>query len=188
MQTVTSITAEGVEWQWKSRTILRGQVLVGPDNVVMPEGDYRGELEHTEGPAVWTLGVRYFDFTGARTTVLSPDVTCFASERVSLGLRYAMSFTDISTVSTLVMGHSLHLRGAYRLHPRVWLHTAYAAGVEDFDNLSIDRIGDFRANTVAGGARIDLPTLTSVIANYERQWRRGNIDVARVTLSLQQRF
>ena len=178
----------GFEWQWKSRTILRGQVLVGPNNVVMPEGDYHGELEHTEGRAVWTLGVRYFDFTGARTTVLSPDVTCFASERVSLGLRYAMSFTETSTVSTVVMGHSLHLRGAYRLYPRVWLHTAYAAGVEDFDNLSVDRIGDFRANTVAGGARIDLPTLTSVIANYERQWRRGNIDVARVTLSLQQRF
>ena len=63
----------------------------------------------------------------------------------------------------------------------------YAAGVEDFENFSIDRVGDFRANTLSGGFRIDLPTLTAVVGNYERQWRTG-ADMNRFSLSLQQRF
>ena len=178
----------GFEWQWKSRTILRGQALVGPDNVVMPEGDYLGELEHTRGPAVWTAAVRYFDFTGARTTIVAPAVTWTASERLWFGLRYAMSWTETSTISAAELGQSAHLRAGYRLYRRVWVQTGYAAGVEDFENFSIDRIGDFRANTVSGGVRLDLPTLTSLITTYERQWRQRNIALGRVTLSLQQRF
>lgn len=178
----------GVEWQRTSRTILRAHALVGPDNIVMPEGDYLGELDHTYGAAVWTAGIRYFDFAGARATVLSPAVSWMASERISLGLRYAMSWTETSTVSSAAMGQSLHMRAGYHLYRRVWVQAGYAAGVEDFETFSIDRIGDFRANTVSGGARIVLPTLTSVVGAYERQWRRGNIDLARVTLSLQQRF
>ena len=83
--------------------------------------------------------------------------------------------------------HSLHLQGAYRLRPRVWLQTGYAAGVEDFEHFSIDRVGDFHANTLSGGLRLDLPTLTAIVGNYERQWRTG-ANMNRVSLSLQQRF
>lgn len=178
----------GVEWLWRRTTTLRAQLLVGPDNRVMPEGDFLGELEHTRGPATWTASLRYFDFTGARTTFASPAVAWLATDRISIGLRYAMSFTETSTRPAVEIGHTAHLRGAYRLYPRIWLQAGYAAGVEDFENFSIDRVGDFRANTVSGGVRIELPTLTSVIGNYERQWRRGNLDLGRVTISLQQRF
>ena len=178
----------GVEWRWKPRTTVRGQVLVGPGNLVMPEGDYLGELEHMRGPAIWTGSVRYFDFTGARTTVFSPAVSWLASERWSFAARYAMSWTETSTVQALEVGQSAHLRGAYRLYSRMWVHTGYAAGVEDFENFSIDRIGNFHANTVLGGVRFDLPTLTTVIGNYEHLWRSGNVDMGRVTVSLQQRF
>lgn len=178
----------GVEWRWKPAITLRGQALVGIDNRVLPEGDYLGELDYMHTVATWTASVRVFDLTGARTSVFSPAVAWMPSERWSLGLRYAMSWTETSAAQSIATGHSAHIRGAYRLYPRVWLHTGYAAGVEDFDNFSIDRIGDFRANTVAGGVRIELPTLTSVIGNYEHQWRSGDIDMGRVTVSLQQRF
>lgn len=178
----------GIEWQWKPTTTLRGQALVGPDNIVMPEGDYLGELDYRRGPATWTMGIRYFDFTGARTTVFAPAVAWLASDRLSLGLRYALSWTESNAVPSGERGHSAHLHGGYRLYPRVSLQAGYAAGVEEFENFSIDRIGDFRANTASGGVRIDLATLTTLIGHYEHQWRKGGVDMGRLTVSLAQRF
>jgi hypothetical protein len=184
----------GAEWQWKPTTALRGHVLVGPDNLVMPEGDYLGEVQYTDKVATWTASVRYFDFTGARTMVVSPAVAWMPAVpwipqgRLSVALRYALSWTEANTLASVEAGQSAHLRAAYRLYPRISLQAAYAGGVEDFENFSIDRIGDFRASTLSGGVRIDLPTLTALIANYERQWRRGSMDMGRVTVSFQQSF
>jgi len=152
-----------------------------------------GELQHTYLDATWSGSVRFFDFTGARSTVISPAVQWTpAATRIALGLRYALSVSESRPASNLFatetsIGHSLHLQGAYRRRPRLWLQAGYAAGVEDFENFSSDRIGDFRANTLSGGVRIDLPTLTAIVGNYERQWRTGP-NMNRFSLSLQQRF
>lgn len=177
----------GVEWRWRPTTTLRAQLLMGPGNLVMPEGDFLGEVDHAYGPAIWTASIRYFDFTGARTTFLSPGVAWPASDRVSLALRYALAWTETSR-SGVAIGHTAQLRGTYRLFRRLSLQAGYAAGVEDFETFSIDRIGDFRADTASGGMRLDLPTLTTVVIGYDRQWRRGNIDMGRATVSIQQRF
>ena len=178
----------GAEWRWTPAATLRAQVLVGPDNLVMPEGDYLGEFDYTRGPATWSAGIRHFDFTGARTTVLSPAVAWLASDRMLVGIRYAMSFTEIDDRSRSDIGHSLHLAADYRLYYRLWLHGGYAAGVENFDNFSIDRVGDFRANTLSGGLRIPLRTLTTIEGGYDHQWRRDDVSMGRATISLQQRF
>jgi hypothetical protein len=180
----------GLEWRWKPATIVRGQVLVGPDNLVMPEGDFLGEVEHTFRGVTWTGTVRHFSFADARATSVSPAVEWMPADCLSVALRYALSFTDIDTLASKEAGQSLHVkfRPAYRLRPRVWIQGAYAAGVEDFDNFSIDRIGDFRAQTLSGGVRFNLPTLTAIVANYERQWRTGDVTLGRATLTLLQRF
>ena len=178
----------GAAWQWKPGLTVRGHALFGPDNVVMPEGDYLGEVAYEYRAATWLLDVRHFDFTGARTLVISPAVSWVATDRILLNLRYAASHSVSNTFASAEGGHSAHIRGEYRLRNRVWLHGGYAAGVEDFENFSIDRIGDFRANAVSGGVRIDLPTLTSVVAGYEHQWRSSSVSMGRVTLGLQQRF
>jgi Flp pilus assembly protein TadD len=183
----------GAEWRWKQTTILRGQALVMPDNVVMPEGDYMGEVQYTYLDATWTGSVRHFDFTSAKTTAISPAVQWTPAGRPwALGLRYAWSWSESVSQFNRFTGtqgnHSLQAQGAYRLRSRVWLQGGYAAGVEDFENFSIDRVGDFRANTLSGGLRIDFPTLTGLVASYERQWRTGFADMSRFSLSLQQRF
>lgn len=178
----------GVEWRWKPRTTLRVQALVGPHNRVMPEGDYLGEVRHTYRAATWTASVRYFDFKGATTTVFSPAVAWMPEGPFSVALRYAVSLTDTPTSTSLKAGHTAHLRGAYRLFSRLSIQAGYAAGVEDFENFSIDRIGDFRANTALGGLRLYLPTMTAVVAQYQHQWQRRNRDMGRVTLSLLQNF
>jgi tetratricopeptide (TPR) repeat protein len=178
----------GAAWEWMPGLTLRGHALLGPDNVVMPEGDYLGELAYAYRSATWILDVRHFDFTGARTLMISPAVSWMASDRLGMSLRYAGTHSVSTAFASAENGHSVHLRGEYRLRYRMWLHAGYAAGVEDFENFSIDRIGDFRANAVSGGLRLDLPTLTSILAGYEHQWRSGNVNMGRVTLSLQQRF
>jgi YaiO family outer membrane protein len=177
----------GVEWRWRPSTMLRAQLLLGPGNLVMPEGDFQAEVDHAYGRAVWTAALRYFDFTGARTTFLSPAVQFPIVDRTSVSLRYALAWTETGA-SGVEIGHTAQLRGAYRLFRRASLQVGYAAGVEDFETFSIDRIGDFRANTLSGGVRLDLSTLTTVIVSYDRQWRRGNIDMGRFNVAIQQRF
>ena len=179
----------GAAWAWKPGLTLRGHALLGPDNVVMPEGDYLGEIAYEYHAARWLLDVRHVDFTGARALVVSPAVSWRASDRFGLTLRYAATHSVSNAfASAAENGHSAHVRGEYRLRNRVWLHAGYAAGVEDFENVSIDRIGDFRANTVSSGVRVDLPTLTTILAGYEHQRRSGGVSMGRVTLSLVQPF
>ncbi len=179
----------GLEWRVKPTTLLRGQVLVGPDNVVLPESDVLGEIEHSYKNALWIGTLRHFTFNDASTTFISPAVDWMATDRFSLGLRYALSFTDIGTLVSMEAGQSLHVRPVYRITPRVALQGGYAVGVESFEDFSIDRIGDFRAQTLSGGIRFSLPMLTSIIVNYEKQfWRRDDVTVSRIALSLSQRF
>ena len=178
----------GAAWEWKPGLTLRGHALLGPDNVVMPEGDYLGEIAYAYREATWILDVRHFDFTGARTMVISPAANWLPSDRVAINFRYAIAQTVSNAFASTGSGHSAHLRGEYRIRPRIGLHAGYAAGVDDFESFSIDRIGDFRANAISGGARLDLPTLTSILAGYQHQWRTRNVSVGRVTLSLQQAF
>jgi YaiO family outer membrane protein len=178
----------GFEWRWTPAVTLRAHALLGPGNLVLPEGDYLGEAEVTRGIATWTASVRYFDFTGARSTVVSPAVEWPASNRLSLGLRYAFSWTSTSASSTGVIGHTLHVNSAYRLSQRVSLLGAYAGGVDDFESFTIDRIGDFRANAVSGGLRIELATLTTIAGTSEYQWRPNDVTMGRVIISLAQRF
>jgi YaiO family outer membrane protein len=177
----------GAEWRWKQTLTLRAHALVAPDKVVMPEGDFLGEVQYVYGPAVWTYTYRHFDITGARVAVLTPSVSWPVMDRVDVTVRYALSVTESNTVSREI-GHSVHLRGAYQWRPRISVLAGYAAGVEDFDHFSIDRIGNFRANTVSIGGRYDLRTLTAVVAMFERQARRGGVDMNRVTLSVAQSF
>ena len=177
----------GIEWRWTPATTFRGHAIVGPDNVVMPEGDYLGELDHTTGTTTWSAGVRFFDFTGARTTVVTPAVSWAASDRLTLGARYAMSWTETNGFGS-DLGQSVQIGADRRLRPRMWLLVSYAHGVEDYENFSIDRIGDFQANSIGGGVRFDLQSLTAILARYEYQWRSEDVNMGRVTVAIQQAF
>src|SRR5687767_6114760 len=102
--------------------------------------------------------------------------------------RYYMSVTDFPALTGLQQDHSVALDGARRVVPRVWLNAGYAYGSENFETLSPDRVGDFRAHTVSGGIRFDLPSLTSIHGGYEQQWRPNSVRMGRFSVSLQQGF
>ena len=61
-------------------------------------------------------------------------------------------------------------------------------GVENFENFSIDRIGDFRANTANVAVQILLPSLTSIIGSYDYQWRQNGVRMGRINVSFVQAF
>ena len=178
----------GLEWRWKPATILFGHALVGSGNRVMTEGDYMGAINHTYERASWTAWYRSFDFAGATVAAVGPSVDWQYSSRIGVGLGYAATVTETSLVSGTTLGHSRYVRGSYRLYPRISILAGWAGGVSDFDLFSIDEIGRFNAHAASGGVRWDLPTLTSIIANYEYQRRPNDERRRRLTVSLGQRF
>ena len=178
----------GVQWRWRPETTLSAHALFGPDNIVLPQVDAAGEIAHTYKGATWSAGYRFFDFANASVSVISPAVTWLPSPRLSLGLEYHAAITKFDALTEVTDNHSATVRVGYRLQPRLWVNVGVSRGIENLDTLSPDRIGSFQANTVSGGARFDLPSLTSIVGLYEHQWRRGNIDMHRLSLSLIQRF
>jgi YaiO family outer membrane protein len=179
----------GVEWRWTPATTFVGQALVGPGNRVLPKSDVLGGVNYTTGPMSAMGSVRLFNFEGARVTTLSPALTFWPTERLSVGMRYALSVTtDTPMLLTTSMGHSTQVNGSYQMFPRVWLDLGYARGVEDFDYFSIDRIGAFQANTGSAGVRVDLPWLTSLVGTYERQQRQDDTTMQRIRFGITQRF
>ena len=178
----------GVEWRWKPSTTLTGQALAGPGNDIMPRADVLGEIGYAYHQTAISGGVRYFHFGSAETVIISPAGTWWPSDRLVLSARYALSVTQFEGFSGTTKGHTAHLRGSYELARRVWADAGYSYGVEDFDNFSVDRIGDFRAHTGAAGVHVDLRTLTTVWGAYEYQRRTNGPTMMRLTLTLSQRF
>jgi YaiO family outer membrane protein len=178
----------GLEWRWRPETSLFTHVLLGPDNVVLPRVDVNGGVAHTYRTTLWTAGYRFFDFANASVSVLSPAVTWWPTPRVSLGVDYHLAITNFDAAVGLESNHSGTFRVGYQLLPRLWVNGSATRGTENFETLSPDRIGNFQANTVAGGARIDMHSLTSILGVYEHQWRPAGVDMDRFSISLVQRF
>ena len=121
-------------------------------------------------------------------SVVSPAVSWWASDRVSMGLRYAHTTGAIDHAPRNVHGNTVHALGAFRIQSRFWLTAGYARGIDDFETVTLNEIGNFEANTVLGGFRFELPTLTSVVGSYNYQWRPDEVRVSRFILGLAQRF
>jgi Tfp pilus assembly protein PilF len=177
----------GAQWRLKPSATVTGQALVGTGNRVLPQGDYLGQIDYAYHRATWTAAVRYFDFFGANVVMVSPAVTMTPSNTWTLGLRYAMTSTD-TVASTGVRGHTVQLRAAHEVRPRVWLHGAYIRGVENFDNFSLDRIGAFHANTGTAAVQVLLPSLTSIVGSYDYQRRDNGVTMGRINVSIIQSF
>ena len=177
----------GIEWRWTPWGTITGQVLVGDGNRVLPQRDYLGRIDYGYRSATWTGQLRYFDFFGANVLMFSPGVTLAPAPRWTVGLRYALTSTDFATV-TGVKSHTFDLRVARELTPRIWARGGYVRGIEDFENFSFDRAGEFRANTAIGTLQILLPSLTSIVGSYDYQWRADDVRMGRASIALVQAF
>jgi YaiO family outer membrane protein len=176
----------GLEWRFHPQTTLTLQGLAGPDNEVLPQADALLKIAQQARRAGWSLGFRYVDFGPANVSVVSPGVQWFG-RNLTLGLTYHLAVTN-ADIPDSEDGHSVWIDGSYRLQPRVWLMLGYAYGVEDFDTLSPDRLGRFKAHTGRGGFRFDLATATTFSALYEYQSRQADVTMNRVSATIAQGF
>ena len=177
----------GLAWRWTPWGTFTGQVLIGDDNRVLPQGDYLGRIDYGYRRATWTGQLRYFDFLGATVLMLSPGVTVAPTPRWTIGLRYALTSTDYATV-TGVRNNTFDARIARELTPRVWARGGFVRGVDNFDNFTIDEAGEFHAKTVSAALQILLPSLTSIVGSYDYQWRQDDVRMGRARIALVQAF
>jgi YaiO family outer membrane protein len=176
----------GFEWRWHPQVTLHVHALAGPGNDVLPQADAFVQLAQAT-PAGWNVSYRYVGFERSNVSVFSPGVGWLGS-RARAALSYSLAITNYDGVADADDGHTGSLDSAYRVQPRVWLTLGYTYGVDDFDTLSVDRIGRFRAHTAKGGFQIDLATLTSLTGRYDYQWREGDTTMQRIWVSLAQSF
>ena len=80
------------------------------------------------------------------------------------------------------------VRETFRGWRRVDMTVTYAYGIESFEDLTADRIGNLGANTIAATLQLRLPSLTSVATTWEHQWRSNDTRLDRLTVSIVQRF
>jgi YaiO family outer membrane protein len=177
----------GIEWRWTPWGTFTGQVLVGHDDRVLPQGDYLGRIDYGYHSVTWTGQLRYFDFFGANVLMLSPGITVAPTPQWTVGLRYALTSTDFATI-TGIQNNTFDLRVARELTPRIWARGGYVRGIENFDNFSIDRVGEFHAHTATAALQILLPSLTSIVGSYDYQWRPDDVRMGRATVALVQAF
>ena len=177
----------GLDWQWHPQFTLHVHGLAGPGNDVLPQADALIYVAQTRPGVGWDVGYRFVEFDGANVSVFSPGVK-WLTDRTKVTLRYALAITNFDNALDAEDGHTGSLDGAYRIQRRLWLNLGYVYGVDDFDTLSPDRIGRFRAHTARGGFRIDFQTLTSLIGRYDYQWRAGDLTMQRIWVGLAQSF
>lgn len=178
----------GLEWRLRPQTTLTVSALAGRDSEVLPRADASIEATNSRGRFDGAFGYRYIEFATARVSIVSSGLTVWRGDTLSLTGRHYLAFTEFTRGSTVERGHSALLRASYRPIPRLWVSGGYARGTENFESLSPDRIGRFRADTASAGMRLDLPSLTSLAGVYERQRRTTGAVMTRITLSLVQRF
>jgi len=178
----------GVEWRLSRRVIGRGALLVSPGSPRLARVDAGGEVEVGAGRTQTTVGLRYLDFLGAQVWIVAPAISVDLNDYVTLAVRYYRSESEFEPFGRRAGNDSGAVIGRWQAARRLSLSAAYARGNESFDIVSVDRLGRFRADTVAGGARIDLRSLTSIGVGVEHQWRSGDRQLTRVTLDLVQHF
>jgi len=178
----------GVEWRLSRRVIGRGALLVSPGSPRLARVDAGGEVEVGAGRTQTTVGLRYLDFLGAQVWIVAPAISVDLNDYVTLAVRYYRSESEFEPFGRRAGNDSGAVIGRWQAARRLSLSAAYARGNESFDIVSVDRLGRFRADTVAGGVRIDLRSLTSLGLGVEHQWRSGDRQLTRVTLDLVQHF
>jgi Tfp pilus assembly protein PilF len=180
----------GLEWRIGRPRLLSLQAygLAGPGNTILPQGEAGATLGWIRGATTITLSARYFGFDRARMRAAGPAVRVDVTDTAWFSMSFTRASSDFDGFADAIGESSGDLRVGVRVQPRLWLEGAYARGIENFDRVTIDRLGRFPANTVSGTARLSLRSLTTVAATYEYQSIEGGIKMGRLTARVIQSF
>ena len=174
-------------WRIDRSTNLAIRGAGGVGNISLPNGDVMAEVRHYRG--AFELGgiVRYLSFADVGVTTASPLLAWDTGERWRLATRYTYSWSSFHTGESSG-DHSVLLRETFRSWRRVDMTATYAYGIESFEDLTADRIGNLGAHTIAATVQFRVPSLTSVATTWERQWRSNDTRLDRLTVLVMQGF
>jgi hypothetical protein len=175
----------GLRWRLGKSTTLAGHVAGGSDNVALASTDVSAEVTHYTGALELGGAIRGMSFATADVIAVSPMAAWDAGGRWRIDGRYTYSRSQFSG-SQSTGDHSVMVRDAFRPWRRVALLATYAYGIESFEQLTTSRIGALGSTTAAAGIRINLPSVTTVAATWEHQWRSNDTAIDRLSLSLAQ--
>jgi YaiO family outer membrane protein len=180
----------GLDWRvnrpWLSS--LQAHAMVGPGNLILPEVEVGFGLGWSNRKvSLMALGTLYNFDAGADMWAFGPAIRLNFTDNVALSASLMRTLTDFG-LDELVGDSAGKISVGFRIHPRVWLEAGYAGGIEDFDRMTVDRLGEFGANTVSGTVRLDLRSLSSIVGSYEYQQIEDRTEMGRLTLRFIQRF
>ena len=178
----------GATWRVNRSTTLAFRGVGGVDNTSLANGDLMAEVMHYRGAIEIGGNVRHLSFFDVDVTAASPILAWDTGERWRLDARYTYSRSAFRTTGESSRDHSVLLRETFRAWRRVEMAATYAYGIESFEDLTADRIGNLGATTIAPALRIRMPSLTSVAATWEHQWRSNETRLDRLTVSIVQGF
>ena len=143
---------------------LRAGAAEGPGAVVIPRQEYTGGVSHAL-PRRFALDMDYrlLRFRAADVHLLSPALTYYFSKPAWVTVTFYNAWTEWRTGSSSGLVTHAWVGQYYRhVAKAVELHGGYARGSENFQELSIDRLGLFRANTYLAGTELRLTRAYSV--------------------------
>jgi len=175
----------GVRWQIGAATQVGGHVLLGPGNASLATSDVAAEAVHYVRSFAAGGSLRVLRFGTTDVLALSPVLSWDYGDRWRFDGRYTYSRARFQSGHSSG-DHSAMGRGTFQGWRRLSIDATYAYGIESFEQLTADRLGSLASTTAAGGLRIFLPSLTTVAAGWEHQWRSNDTVVNRVTVSLTQ--
>jgi len=175
-------------WRIDRSTNLAVRGVGGVDNTSLPNADVMAEVRHYRGPFEIGGIVRHLSFFDAGITAVSPLLAWDTGERWRLATRYTYSRSSFHATGQSSGDNSVLARETFRATRRVDTIVTYAYGIESFEDLTADRIGNLGANTVAATVQFRLPSLTTVATTWEHQWRSNDSRLDRLTVLLVQGF
>jgi YaiO family outer membrane protein len=178
----------GLEWSPRPDLHVRGGGLFTSDTIVLPRVDAAGDLTYKWRGVGWLGVVRYLDFAGSSTWIVSPGVSIHPSKDFDIAFRYYHSYTGFADSSTSQGNDGVSILATGRTSDRLSLTAGYIHGFEGLTILTSEYLSQHDANTITGGFMFDLQPMTSIGTTVEYQWRAEDIRVATVLLTLIQRF
>jgi YaiO family outer membrane protein len=143
---------------------MRAGAVAGPGAVVIPRQEYTGGISHAL-PRRLALDTDYrlLRFRAADVHLLSPALTYYFAKPAWMTVTFYNAWTEWRASSTAGMVTHAWVGQYYRqVAKSVQLRAGYARGSENFQELSIDRLGLFQANTYLGGAEFRFTRAHSV--------------------------
>jgi len=175
-------------WRMSRSTNLAVRGAGGSGNISLPNGDLMAEVRHYRGAFEIGGVVRHLSFADVGVTAASPLLAWDTGDRWRLASRYTYSWSSFHTTGESSGDHSALLRETFRGWRRVDMSLTYAYGIESFEDLTADRIGNLGAHTIAPALQFRLPSLTSVVTTWEHQWRSNDSRIDRLTVVVMQGF